>query len=87
MERHFDKEDLEILGSEIPVVPWVGFDYEFTKVYDVNFEDYAITRGCNCNELESIKVGSFSRPSVEDFSMHQSWCNLGFLGAACQQYF
>jgi Heterokaryon incompatibility protein (HET) len=88
MEHLFDKEDLEILGFEIPAIAWLGFDHDSTRVYDVvDFETYAILRGWNRDELERIKVGSLARPSVEVLSMLQSWCTFGFLEAACQQHF
>jgi hypothetical protein len=88
MEHLFDKEDLEVLGSEIPAIAWLGFDHDSTKVYDVvSFENYAILRGWNRRELEQIAVGSLSRPSIEVLPMLQSWCTFGFLEAALQQHF
>lgn len=88
MEHLFDTEDLEVLGAEIPAIAWLGFDHDSTRIYDVvDFESYATLRGWNRDELERIKVGSLSRPSVEVLSMLQSWCTFGFLEAACQQHF
>lgn len=68
--EHSDKEDFEVLWAEIRAAVWFGFDHDSTRIYDVvDFKSYATLRGWNRDELERIKVGSLTQPSVEVLSM------------------
>lgn len=84
MEHLVEREELDRLSDEIPLIPWLGFDHDTTQDYEiVPFEAYPLVRGWAPEILHMFHTGeAIVEEPFPALQMIQSWIFFGFLESA-----
>ena len=78
MEHLLNDQDYADLKHEIDDIPWLGFDHDSTKQYDiVIMQSYPLLRGWSQERLDAFKTERTPLSSLDELGMFQSWLFFG----------